>query len=74
MNSNLAPEAVGRTELARGAATAAPASIQVDQVVEHGLRHLSLLLRDDSVVAAALPDWAPLLDAYRPEPFRQIEG
>jgi hypothetical protein len=73
-NENLAPEPVGRTQLARGAATAAPAAIQVDQVVEHALRHLSWLLRDDPVVAAALPDWAPLLDDYVPEPFRQIEG
>jgi len=71
-NENLVPEPVGRTELARGAATAAPASIQVDQVVEHALRHLAWLLRDDPAVAAALPDWAPLLDAYVPEPFRQL--
>ena len=72
VNENLASEPVGRTQLARGAATAAPASIQVDQVVEHALRHLSWLLRDDPVVAEALPDWAPLLDDYVPEPFRQL--
>jgi hypothetical protein len=71
-NENLTPEPVGRTELARGAATAAPASIQVDQVVEHALRHLGWLMRDDPVVAATLQDWAPLLDAYIPEPFRQL--
>ena len=73
-NPNLTPEAAGRTQLARGAATAAPASIQVDQVVEHALRHLSWLLRDDPAVAAALPDWSPLLDEYLPEPFRQLEA
>jgi hypothetical protein len=71
-NENLAHEPVGRTQLARGAATAAPASIQVDQVVEHALRHLTWLLRDDPAVAAALPDWAPLLEDYVPEPFRQL--
>lgn len=73
-NPNLTPAPVGRTELARGAATAAPASIQVDQVVEHALRHLRWLLGDDPAVAAALPDWAPLLDEYVPEPFRQLEA
>ena len=72
MNENLVPEPVGRTELARGAAIAAPTSIQVDQVVEHALRHLSWLLRDDLVVAAALPGWAPLLDEFVPEPFREL--
>jgi hypothetical protein len=71
-NPNLTPERVGRTQLARGAATAAPASIQVDQVVEHALRHLGWLLRDDPAVAAALPHWAPLLEEYLPEPFRQL--
>jgi hypothetical protein len=71
-NENLTSEPVSRTQLARGAATAAPASIQVDQVVEHALRHLSWLLSDDPAVAAGLPDWAPLLDEYVPEPFRQL--
>jgi hypothetical protein len=71
-NEHLTPEPVGRTQLARGAATAAPKSIQVDQVVEHALRHLGWLLRDDPVVAAALPDWAQLLGDYVPEPFRQL--
>lgn len=72
LNENLAPAIVGRTALARGAATAAPTSIQIDQVVEHALRHLSWLLRDDPVVAAALPDWVQLLEDYVPEPFRQL--
>jgi hypothetical protein len=71
-NSNLAPEPVGRIELARGAATAAPTSIQVDQVLEHALRHLAWLLGDDPAVAAALSDWGPLLGDYKPEPFRQL--
>jgi hypothetical protein len=71
-DENLTPEPVGRTQLARGAATAAPASIQVDQIVEHALRHLAWLLGDDPAVAAALPDWPPLLHDYVPEPFRQL--
>lgn len=73
-NPNLTPEPVRRTGLARGAATAAPASIQVDQVVEHALRHLGWLLRDDPAVAEALPNWARVLEAYVPEPFRQLEA
>lgn len=74
LNENLVPEAVGRSDLARGAATAAPSSIAVDQVVEHALRHLAWLVHDDPVVAAALPEWAPLVAAYVPEPFRQLQG
>lgn len=72
LNDNLASETVGRIALARGAATAAPTSIQVEQVVEHALRHLAWLVDDDPVVAAALPEWPPLLEAYVPEPFRQL--
>lgn len=74
LSEYLTPEIVGRTALARGAATAAPASIQVEQVLEHALRHLAWLLHDDPVVAAALPEWPPLLEAYGPEPFRQLEA
>lgn len=74
VDENLTPEAVCRTDLARGAATDAPASIQVDQVVEHALRHLAWLLGDDPAIAAALPDWPLLLDDYVPEPFRQLQG
>lgn len=68
----LVPEPVGRTELARGAATAAPSAIDVNQVLEHALRHLSWLVRDDPTVAQRLVDWRPALDAYVPEPFRNL--
>jgi hypothetical protein len=63
---------LGRVELARGDATAPPAHIDVDQVLEHALRHLSWLAKDDPVVAEELRDWASALDAYEPEPFRSL--
>lgn len=69
LSEHLTDEPVTRTELARGAATAAPGNIAVAQVLEHGLRHLAWLTADDATVAAALPDWRPLLAAYVPEPF-----
>ena len=63
---------VVRAGLARGDATAPPSEIGVEQVVEHALRHLSWLLRDDPAIAEALPDWAEVLDRYQPEPFRAL--
>ena len=58
-------ELVTRTPLARGAATGPP-----PQVVEHGLRHLAWLVREDEAIHAALGDWPGALAAYEPEPFR----
>ncbi len=72
VNPNLTAEPVARTELARGAATSAPAAIGVGQVLEHALRHLAWLLADDSAVAAALPGWPELLAGYVPAPFREL--
>src|SRR5688572_23128669 len=70
---SMASVPVGRAQLARSAATAAPSDIAFGQVVEHGLRHLAWLIRDDPVVAAELPDaWATALDDYVPEPFRTL--
>ena len=46
---------VGRSELARGEAMAPPKGIQVEAVLEHALRHLSWLVRDDPAIAAARP-------------------
>lgn len=71
-NPNLASEPVERVELARGDRAAAPASIAVEQVLEHALRHLAWLLADDPAVAAALPDWQVALAGYVPEPFRGL--
>lgn len=64
---------VGRADLARGEAAAAPASIATEQVVEHGLRHLAWLTKDDPVVSRELSDgWKDALGGYVPEPFRNL--
>ena len=63
---------VGRAELARGEAMAAPESIGVDAVLEHALRHLSWLVKDDPAVMKSLAGWQELLARYQPEPFRAL--
>jgi hypothetical protein len=64
---------IQRAELARGEATAAPRSIATSQVVEHGLRHMAWLVKDDPVVAGELTGaWRTLLAQYVPEPFRNL--
>ena len=63
---------VQRAELARGAAMAAPKSIGVEAVIEHALRHLSWLVRDDPAVMKALAGWADVLAVFQPEPFRAL--
>jgi hypothetical protein len=64
---------IGRAALARGEATAAPRKIATEAVVEHGLRHMAWLAKDDPVVAATLPAaWRDVLSAYVPEPFRAL--
>ena len=64
---------IGRADLARSEATAAPRDIATEAVVEHGLRHLAWLAQDDPVVTAELPPgWRPVLAAYVPEPFRAL--
>lgn len=64
---------INRAELARSEATTAPADISSYQVLEHGLRHLSWLVRDDPVVARELsPEWHTALEPYVPEPFRTL--
>jgi hypothetical protein len=69
----LASVPIERSELARGAATSAPAHVSTGPVIEHGLRHLAWLARDDSVVADALPSgWLAALQSYAPEPFRHL--
>jgi hypothetical protein len=66
---------VRRRELARGGATRPPDAVDVDQVLEHALRHLAWLQLDDRAVRAALePAWTDRLHGYRPEPFRVFEN
>ena len=64
---------IGRTDLARSAATAAPSDIAVEAVIEHGLRHLAWLVKDDPAVAHELTGaWRPVLAHYVPEPFQAL--
>ena len=64
---------IGRAELARSEATAAPRDIATEQVVEHALRHLAWLVADDPVVAGELSgEWRRVLAEYVPEPFRAL--
>ncbi len=74
LNEFLADDLVGRSELARGDAMGPPVDIGVVQVVEHGLRHLAWLVKDDAAVHDALPNWVDALSAYEPEPFRAFGG
>jgi hypothetical protein len=69
----MASAPIGRADLARSEATAAPRAIAHEQVVEHGLRHLAWLAVDDPVVKAGLPEpWRRALAPYVPEPFRNL--
>lgn len=64
---------IGRADLARSEATAAPRDIAYQQVMEHGIRHLAWLVADDPVVAGELSgEWRRVLAAYVPEPFRAL--
>ncbi len=72
-----APELAGvpiaRAQLARSGATEAATSIAAVQVIEHGLRHLSWLAKDDAVVRTVLSDeWKGVLAGYVPEPFQHL--
>jgi hypothetical protein len=71
---SLAVLPVARTRLARGEAMAAPAAIDVEAVLEHALRHLAWLIREDAAVCAALGDWQAVLSGYEPEPFQALSG
>jgi len=72
-----APELEGvpieRAELARNTATEAPKAIAAQQVIEHGLRHLAWLAKEDPVVPGVLSaEWKEFLAGYVPEPFQHI--
>jgi hypothetical protein len=64
---------IGHAELARGTATAAPQAVAPASVIEHGLRHMAWLAKEDPIVAAELSDgWRDALATYVPEPFRNL--
>src|SRR6266550_3858877 len=70
---HLAGLPISRAELARSEATSAAKTIAAAQVLEHGLRHLAWLSREDQVVMATLSDeWKLALEDYVPEPFRHL--
>jgi hypothetical protein len=71
--AELAGMPIARAQLARSGATEAATSIAAVQVIEHGLRHLSWLAKDDPVVRTILSDeWKGVLAGYVPEPFQHL--
>jgi hypothetical protein len=69
----LAGVTISRADLARSGATSAAATIAPAQVLEHGLRHLAWLAKEDqNVINALSEDWKRLLVEYVPEPFRNL--
>jgi hypothetical protein len=69
----LAGVPITRIELARSGATSAAKSIAAAQVLEHGLRHMAWLAREDQTVIDALSEeWKRALAEYVPEPFRNM--
>ena len=65
---------VEHTDLARGGAVTPPTAIDISQVLEHALRHLAWLLRDDKEIKTTLAGWDDVLAGYVPEPFRALSG
>jgi hypothetical protein len=63
---------IGHVDLARGGATTPPPVIGVGQVLEHALRHMAWLIKEDEGIRAALPGWQAALHGYVPEPFRAL--
>jgi hypothetical protein len=71
--SELAGIPIGRSQLARSGATHAAAAIAHQQVLEHALRHLTWLVKDDETVRSVLSEqWKHVLAGYIPEPFRHL--
>ena len=65
---------IGRASLARGEATAAPTVVNIEQVIEHAVRHLAWLVNDDPVIAKELASWREVLADFTPEPFRAFQA
>jgi hypothetical protein len=71
---SMASGPVDRSDLARSTAMAAPSAIGWTQVLEHGLRHLAWLDREDDHVRDALDaGWRTALTTYVPAPFQQLD-
>ena len=65
--------ALVRADLARGGAMSAHTAIGVEQVIEHGLRHLAWLAKDDPIVRDRLSaEWVAVLEQYKPQPFQHL--
>ena len=63
-----------RSDLARSTAHEAPTDIGSNQVLEHALRHLAWLAKEDRVVGETLNQaWITELSTYVPSPFQQLE-
>lgn len=74
LNPDRAGKVVLESPLARGVATAAPAAIDEDQVLQHALRHLAWLAREDPAVRDTLDaGWHQALARFIPATFQQIE-
>ncbi len=72
--AGMAATPIDRTRLARSSATRAPEVIGSPQVLEHALRHLAWLAREDEVVGGTLDgEWHRVLAGYVPAPFEQLE-
>ena len=71
--ADLAGVPVERSELARNTATEAATRILPTQVIEHALRHMAWLAKEDDAVRGELSeDWLRALEAYVPEPFQHL--
>jgi len=63
---------VDAVALKKEGATSAHQSIGIDAVIEHALRHLAWLVRDDPAVMQELVSWQGALAGFEPEPFRAL--
>ena len=71
--TELAAVPVERAALARNTATEAATRILPTQVIEHALRHMAWLAKEDEAVRTTLsPAWREALEGYVPEPFQHL--
>jgi len=71
--SELVGVPVERSDLARNTATEAATRILPTQVIEHALRHMAWLAKEDEAVRSTLSaGWRKALEGYVPEPFQHL--